>query len=318
MPADRRSEILVRRFMAFALAAGIVVSVSACAPGSPNASGAACGSAAPSGNSSSTILAPQDFGTAPEVKFPRPLIAKQVEASVLTVGKGEPLRSGQPVLVEATILSGADGSILQQTAYDQNGGSLFTLGDSALPELGTGLECVRMGSRVAVVAPAAEAEAAGASPAATVFVIDLIRAYKAKADGAPQIPVSGLPAVVTAPDGTPGVTIPSEKAPSDFREATLKSGSGKKITEDMNVITKYTVVSWENATVSESTWTTGSSAILDLSDSATVSTGLKEALVGQKVGSQIIAVLPPDLNGVGGAAGTSTLVYVVDILGLIG
>ena len=318
MPADRISETLVRRFMAFALAAGIVVSVSACASGSPGASGAACGSAAPDGNSSSTILAPEDFGIRPEVKFPLPLIAKQVEASVLSVGKGEPLRSGQPVLVEATILSGADGSILQQTAYDQNGGSLFTLGDSALPELGIGLECVRVGSRVAVVAPAAEAEASGASPTSTVFVVDLIRAYKAKADGVPQVPASGLPAVVIAPDGTPGITIPNEEAPSDFREAALKVGSGKKITGDMNVIAKFTVINWENATVSESTWTTGGSAILALSDSATVSTGLKEAVVGQKVGSQVIAVLPPDLNGVGGAAGTSTLVYVVDILGVIG
>lgn len=320
MPSEKRSETLVRRFVAFALAAGVIVSLSACASSESSASdagAAACDSAAPNGNSSSTVTSPQKFGTKPEVSFPQPLISKRVEATVLHTGDGVLLQTGQPVLVEATILSGADGSVLQQTAYEQNGGSLFTLGDTALPELGEGLECVPLGSRVAVVAPAAAAAAEGAPPASTVFVVDLIRAYKAKADGADQIPQNGMPAVVTAPDGTPGITIPNEKAPSDFREATLKAGSGKKITDSANVVAKYTAVDWESKTVSESTWTTGGAAILTLADAATVSTGLKEALVGQRIGSQVIAVLPPDLNGVGGQPGSSTLVYVVDILGVI-
>lgn len=291
------------------------MSLSACATGSP-ASG--CDTGAPDGPSSSTVSTPQEFGTAPEVSFPQPLVAKQVEAVVLEQGDGAIVRTGQPVLVEATILSGADGSVLQQTAYDSNGGSLFTLGDSALPELGEGLECMRLGSRVAVVAPAADAEAEGASPASTVFVVDLIDAYKAKADGTDQIPQNGLPAVVTAPDGAPGITIPNESAPTDFREATLKEGSGEEITEDSNVIAKFTSVDWESGTVGDSTWTTGGAAILTLADAATVSTGLKEAIVGQRVGSQVVAVLPPDVNGVGGQPGSSTLVYVVDILGVIG
>ena len=318
MPSESRSEPFVRRFVAAALTAGIIVSLTACATESPGSVAAACETAAPDGNSSSTITASEEFGVKPEVSFPQPLIATQVQTSVLTEGDGKVVLSGQPVLVEATILSGADGSVLQQTAYDQNGGSLFTLGDTALPELGEGLKCIRVGSRVAVVAPAAQGEAEGADPAATVFVIDLIRAYKAKADGADQIPQSGLPAVVTAPDGTPGITIPNEEAPTDFREAILKKGTGDKITETSNVIAKYTSVEWGSTTVGESTWSTGGATILSLEDAATVSTGLREALVGQTIGSQVIAVIPPGLAGVGGQPATSTMVYVVDILGVIG
>lgn len=275
------------------------------------------GTAAAAGTSSKLVTAPQGYGTAPVVSFPQPMIANRVETSVMSAGTGAIIEKGQPVLVEATIVSGADGSVLQQTSYRKPGGSLFTLGDSALPDLGTGLECQRLGSRVAVVAPAAKAAKATA-PAATVFVIDVLQAFKARADGIDQIPQNDMPAVVTTPDGTPGITIPNQKAPTDFRKALLKAGTGKKTTASSNVVVKYTAVDWDAKTAHDSTWSTGSAAILSLADSTKVSAGLAKALEGQRVGSQVIAVLPPGVSGVGGAPGSGTLVYVVDILGTIG
>lgn len=318
-----RSETLLRRLLALALTAGVVVTLSGCVGSStmkPRVEPVvSCdsGTSAAAGTSSKLVSAPQGYGTAPVVSFPRPMIANQVEASVMSEGKGAMVENGQPVLVEATIVSGADGSVLQQTAYTKTGGSLFTLGDSALPELGKGLECQRVGSRVAVVAPAAKATKSTA-PAATVFVIDLVQAFKARADGADQIPQNDMPAVVTAPDGTPGITLPNQKAPTDFRKALLKAGTGKKVTASSNVIVKYTAVDWDAKTANDSTWSTGSAAILSLADTSKVSTGLAKALEGQRVGSQVIAVLPPGVSGVGGVKGTGTLVYVVDILGTIG
>lgn len=302
----------MRRFSALVVAASIAATLTACSGGSND-----CNSGVTSGEASSAVDAPGEVGTAPEVDFPTPLITNSVERSVLVHGDGETVKEGQPVILEATILSGADGTVLQQTAYAADGGSLFALGDQGLPALGTGLECATVGSRVAIVASGEEG--AGSAPAAAdsvVYVVDVVDAYPARATGADQLPVVGMPAVVTAPDGTPGLTIPNEEAPTDYRMAVLKLGEGDIVEEDDAVVVKITVVDWETEEVTQSTWETGGATIIDLS-SDTVPAGLAQAVAGEQVGSQILAVVPPGLAGTPEAPGASTLVYVVDILGTV-
>ena len=68
---------------------------------------------------------------------------------------------------------------------------------------------------------------------------------------------------------------------------------------------------WEDESVVQSTWTTGSAAIVDLAGDS-VSDGLKDAITGKTIGSQVLAVIPPE-EGTDG----QTLIYVVDILGTV-
>ena len=42
-----------------------------------------------------------------------------------------------------------------------------------------------------------------------MVVIDVTAAYLGKADGFNQLPKDGMPTVVTAVDGTPGITVPA-------------------------------------------------------------------------------------------------------------
>jgi len=301
----------VRRFPALVVAASVLAALTACAPGQA-ADG--CESTVTGGSASATVDAPGDFGTAPEVSFPTPLITKSIERTELIAGEGEPLKYGQPVILEATILNGTDAAVLQQTAYAPEGGSLFTIGDTGLPALGAGLGCTTEGSRVAIVA-SAEDSAANDSPPATsdsiVYVVDVVRAFPARADGTAQLAVAGMPSVVTAPDGTPGITIPSEPAPTEARVALLRLGDGDEIREGDQVVAKLTAVDWDDESVVQSTWPTGSAAIVDLAGDS-VSDGLKDAITGQTIGSQVLAVIPPE-EGTDGA----TLIYVVDILGTV-
>jgi peptidylprolyl isomerase len=306
-----RNEALVRRFPALVVAASVLAALTACAPGQA-ADG--CESTVTGGSASATVDAPGDFGTAPEVSFPTPLITKSIERTELIAGEGEPLKYGQPVILEATILNGTDAAVLQQTAYAPEGGSLFTIGDTGLPALGAGLGCTTEGSRVAIVA-SAEDSAANDSPPATsdsiVYVVDVVRAFPARADGTAQLAVAGMPSVVTAPDGTPGITIPSEPAPTEARVELLRLGDGDEIREGDQVVAKLTAVDWDDESVVQSTWPTGSAAIVDLAGDS-VSDGLKDAITGQTIGSQVLAVIPPE-EGTDGA----TLIYVVDILGTV-
>lgn len=306
----------MRRISALVVAASVLAAATACSQ-APAASD--CASPVTSGPASTTVDATGDFGAAPTVTFPQPLIATGIERSTLIEGDGDVLRDGQPVVLEATIVSAVDGTELQKTAYAAEGGSLFTVGDESLPALGSGLECATVGSRIAVVA-SASAGAGGAETGgdSVVYVVDVLRAYPARADGVDQLPVPGMPSVVSAPDGTPGLTIPSEPAPTDYRQSLLQLGSGDAVAADDLVVAKITAVDWEGRNVTQSTWATGTTSIVDLAGTS-VSEGLKQAITGERIGSRVLAVVPGSLGATadGATPSDATIVYVVDILGTV-
>ncbi len=150
-----------------------------------------------------------------------------------------------------------------------------------------------------------------------VAVIDIRKVFLPKADGADQYNVGhGLPSVVRAPDGRPGIIVPDAAAPTDLVIETLKKGSGPVVTGDEPVRVHYTGLTWADRTVFETTWD-GEPKSIDLD---TMLPGFSEALIGQTVGSQVLVVIPPDQaygdQPQGPIPADSTLVFVVDILGL--
>jgi peptidylprolyl isomerase len=153
--------------------------------------------------------------------------------------------------------------------------------------------------------------------------VDIRSAYLARANGRNQVMGNGLPAVVLGPDGRPGITLPEDVPPTRLRVANLKTGSGATIRSGDTAVIQYTGVIWKpedpaNGTVFDSSWTTGAPVDVVVKKGQTVP-GLVTALAGQKVGSQVLAILPP--SEAYGSQSTSTipanatLVFVVDILG---
>jgi peptidylprolyl isomerase len=150
-----------------------------------------------------------------------------------------------------------------------------------------------------------------------VAVIDLRKVYLPAADGQNRFNSGfGLPTVVRAPDGRPGLIIPDGAPPTDVVVQTLKKGTGETVTGDQPVRVHYTGVVWGEDEAFDSTWD-GEPASLTLDG---VVPGFAEALEGQTVGSQVMVVVPPE-QGYGDQAqgaipADSTLVFVIDILGL--
>ena len=108
--------------------------------------------------------------------------------------------------------------------------------DTVIPGLGASLECAQAGTRVVTLLSPADLDPATASGlgltegASAVVVIDVEKVYLAKADGDDRFVVgAGLPSVVRAPDGRPGVTIPEGNAPSELRVEVLKHGTTQVI-----------------------------------------------------------------------------------------
>ena len=149
-----------------------------------------------------------------------------------------------------------------------------------------------------------------------MVVADLISTSLAKANGKDQPAQDGFPAVVLDANGVPGVTVPKSKAPTELKVEVLKKGDGPVVKAGSSVTVHYTGVLWSDGTVFDSSWTRKSPATFSLNG---VVPGFAQALEGQTVGSQIVAVIPPELGYGNQDKGTipsgSTLVFVIDILG---
>src|SRR5690606_30759611 len=86
-----------------------------------------------------------------------------------------------------------------------------------------------------------------------IAVFDVTKTFPSKADGAPQYnDAAGMPTVVRAPDGRPGIIVPDSDAPTDLVVQTLIKGDGEKVAEDDTLLVNYTGVTWAEKTVFDS------------------------------------------------------------------
>ncbi|NEN06163.1 peptidylprolyl isomerase [Diaminobutyricibacter tongyongensis] len=327
-PVDRTERGLVHRASALFVAAGLLlVTLTACST-DPNAN---CDTALTSGSASDVIHVSGKFGEQPTVKFPTPVRTSTSQRTTVITGSGPEVHTGQEVVVDFSIYNGTNGQLIQTTKYDPTSASALVVGKT-IPGLDKGLQCATVGSRLAIaVSPkdglGASASSVGVSPTDTVvIVVDVNKAYLPAANGAPQPGRPGFPTVVIAPGGRPGVTVPTTNPPTSLEVAVNKQGDGKTVTKSDTVVIHYTGVLWKERTVFDSTWDSGTPATLQLSTGQTAAgtslpKGLVEGLIGQKVGSQVTIIVPPSKafgsQGSGPVPQNATLVYVVDILGIV-
>lgn len=304
------------------------------------ASLAACSSSSPSGectptktegDASATVKANGPFGEDPAATFPTPLVPDGVEVSTIKAGEGEIVYPGEYATVAITFFDGTTGESLGES-YDEVTPLVIRAGES-LSQIGYAVECQTVGSRVAVTMTGKDLwgmgnvnESTVAADRSMVMVIDIRDSLLGKAYGVDQLPTAGLPAVVTAPDGTPGITVPAADAPTSVKISLLKKADGKVVEAGDTVYVHFLRVSWDDSSPPKSTWEDyGNPSRFQLVayDAATGGGSpqvILDALVGQNVGSQVILVMPPAYGfaeaalpeGVGPG---ETLVYVFDILG---
>ena len=115
----------------------------------------------------------------------------------------------------------------------------------------------------------------------------------------------------------PKVSIPKAKPGSDLQVKTLIQGSGAALTKTDALAANFVLYFWDgkSSSLKASTYTSNPTVI-----GGTMLPGLESALIGKKVGSRVLAVIPPaDAYGTSGNSqlgitGTTTLVFVIDVL----
>ena len=320
----------MRKVPALIASAGLLLALAGCAP-SVGQSADGCEPAARSGAASALVTVDGAFGSAPTVSFPTPVATTKTQVEQVIAGEGVGLHMGQKAQIDMTVYNGRSGEQIEQTSYDGTNPTAFVVGESLIEGLRAGLLCATQGSRVAIVVPPKDAFGADGNPSigvkpddSLVFVVDVVHVYLARAAGAAQPQKNGFPAVVLAPDGRPGITVPKATAPSDLMITPTIIGNGPKVQAGDSITVNYTGVVWATNEVFDSSWERGEPSSFLAADGSTVQGGVipgfAEALVGARVGSQIIAVIPPKLAygdaGSGAVPANSTLVFVVDILGI--
>ena len=303
-----------------------VLALAGCSGSPSNDTGAAGINCVDSGKASEAVKVTGKAGAEPKVKFKSPMTAEATEVSVVTEGKGDAVKTDDIVELGFSFYNAGTGEKMNAGGFGDDLGAPITLAkeSSVFPALMKGVACATYGSRVAVVAPPADAfgekgneELKVAPEDNIVFVIDVKSEIPPRANGEDQKPVDGFPTVALAKDGAPTVTVPEGDAPTELKTAVLKKGDGAKVAEDNTVVVHYAGVVWSTGEVFDQTWGKSGPTPISL---ASVVPGFAQGLVDQTVGSQVMISIPPEL-GYGaegqpdaGITGTDTLVFVVDIL----
>lgn len=336
---------LTRPALAIAAALGLSL-LAAC--GSTNPSPGATSTAAQSGAAGATSAAstplpgavgidavsatgPVDFTTAPKVEFAKkPVSTSTVTSKALVKGSGPASTAKDTVVVRAQIFNGTTGKLVDN-GYDQGRGAEgFRLGRTDLIKgFAKGLTGVQKGERIAFTIPPSEAfgsagnQNIGIGANDTIVVVaDVKDVHTALTEvtGTQAPSPAGMPKVdfPKGPTQAPTVTIPKTAAPKKTEQATLVEGTGPTVEKGQTITAQYHGVLWKDGSVFDSSWQRGAPADFPIGVGAVIP-GWDKTLVGKKVGSRVLLVIPPadgyGSQGMGDKiSGTDTLVFVVDIL----
>ena len=276
---------------------------------SPTTTADLCSALVASGAASDAVTVDGDAGTESTASFETPLEIDELQSTQLDQGSGDALEAGDLVQFALSAFDATSGEKIGAQGYNAD---LPPQQISPESVLGQVVGCAKPGSRFVATFPASPEQ----GTAAQVYIVDVLGTVPTAAWGEPQEPVEGMPTVELDDDGSPTVTLPDGDIPTEFEKATLKKGDGAVVQPGDSVLVQYHGVSWNSGEVFDESW--GGQPFTFTVGSGVVQ-GFSDAVTGETVGSQVIAVLPPAVAYGEGDINESdltgqTLVFVVDIL----
>jgi FKBP-type peptidyl-prolyl cis-trans isomerase len=253
----------------------------------------------------------------------------------LSQGKGAQIQQGDLVMTNFTGKIWKSGKDLPGS-YDKGGTpQLIPAGaKTVIPAFADAVVGQKLGSRVLVVAPpnaafgsAGQQQLGIAGTDTLVFVFDLDKVIPKQAQGSQTSVPSNLPQVKADKPQAATISVPKNAPPAKLVDKVLVQGSGATVKNGQSVYMQYSGATWKpnegkaTATLFDDSWKTGAPFITPIG-SGQVIAGWDQGLVGKKVGSRVLLVIPPSLGYKDQAQGdtipaNSTLVFVVDILAAV-
>ncbi|MDV9187610.1 FKBP-type peptidyl-prolyl cis-trans isomerase [Streptomyces sp. SR27] len=292
---------------------------------------AACGSDTKGSDSASmknglpAITAGEKFGEKPTLAKGEGDPPKELKVNVISEGKGAVTKKGDALSVNY-LGQAWDSTTPFDNSFDRGKPFDLTLGaGQVIKGWDQGLEGQKVGSRIEIGIPpelgyGAQGQGDIKPNATLVFVVDILKSVTIpkSATGTPVAQDNkDLPKVGTNTDGkAPTLTVPKVDPPTKLVSNYVLESKGEAVKATDTVVVNYVAALWKDGKVFDSTYTTGKPANFPL-EQLTLK-GLKDGLVGKKIGSRVLIVAPPS-EAFGdkeqqGIPKNSTLVFAVDIL----
>lgn len=276
-----------------------------------------------------TVGLSDDPAAAPTATFEAPLDVTTEAVLVANEGKGDTIEEGQIVSLNymvCDIVTGEKMFSTWGTTADEDEPFSAALSPSNFGEtLVASLAGQKVGTRVIWGQPGLSAEQSytGVASNGYIYVMTVTGTLSIPDDisGTPVEPTDESLPVIDFETGKPAVTIPDTfKAPTELVTETLVQGDGATVEAGQTIAVKYT--GWlTDGTQFDSSWDqTGSEQVISFPiGQGSVISGWDAGLVGQKVGSRVLLVIPSE-QGYGETGSgelipaNSDLIFVVDIL----
>lgn len=269
-----------------------------------------------------------DVAAAPTMTYEAPLAVTAESVLLTDEGSGEAISEGQVITFNYMVCDLITGEKVFSTwgeTADTDTPATYSLSESNFGQTFVdSLSGASVGSRFLWGQPGYSEDESymGAASNGYVYVVNVTdaRTVPDSASGADvKVDDDTLPAVDFT-GGTPALTIPdSFSEPNKLVVQPLIEGDGAIVEAGQTIAVKYS--GWlTDGTQFDSTWdeSGNSEPVLFQIGTGQVITGWDEGLVGQKIGSRVLLVIPADMAygeyGSGSVPADSTLIFVVDIL----
>ena len=276
----------------------------------PSASSQCVINAKPGATSDAIVV--EGEGADAKVTVPADAPFEDVERTVLTEGDGDDVVVNDLVSVRFQLVEASTGELVDSSARNEGGLIPVLLDQNSSSLFLAALECEPLGSTIVLALPG---EVFGEGQTDKVVYAEAVEQLPEVATGTDVEPTPGMPTVELDDDGKPTVTIPDGDAPTETKVAVLKQGDGATVASGDLVVVQYLGVKWSDGEEFDSSWSRD--AVPAQFQTTGVVAGFQKALEGQKVGSQVLVVMPPS-DGYGASEGhelqDESLVFVVDIL----
>lgn len=252
-----------------------------------------------------------DLGTRPTLEFSTPFTVTADVSRVVTEGTGEETGVDGIVWVRGVTFDGSTGEEFASSSASWDTPEPLNLSTAPFGHpLATALQDKKVGTQALYAAPFEKAKGEFVTALTALEVVAAPPAITLE---------EGMPTATFDESGVPSITVqPGFSGPADLITQVLTEGDGAVVEAGQTVTVNYS--GWLQSTGEkfDSSWDRGSTYDVTPVGTAEVIDGWNLGLVGQKVGSKIMLVIPPELGygvqGSGTIPGGATLVFVVEII----
>ncbi|WP_153396906.1 FKBP-type peptidyl-prolyl cis-trans isomerase [Ornithinicoccus halotolerans] len=256
-----------------------------------------------------------------------PLSVAETQVRELAPGDGEPVQPDQHVELRYLAVNATNGSEVVSTFPTDEQVVMDLSNESLLPGFQEQLPGVHAGAELLLAMPPEDAfgeqgysELGVGSGDTLLFYLEVVGSHSPleQAEGEPVEPPEGLPTVEADGSSPAEVTIPEgEDPPEELVVEPLIQGEGPEVAEGDQVTVHYTGVKWSDGSVFDSSLEAGEPFGFQVGANMVIP-GWDQGVVGQRVGSRLLLITPPDVAYGDAQEGhelkEETLVFVVDIL----